>query len=798
MRIYFSIIFFILINTDVYSQEDCSLSVFGKVLDIKTKESISGVLIKIIESEKFTTTDEEGKFRLDNLCSYNLRSKVSRYGYYDSIFQIKEKNVTIYLSQKTFELNPVLIVDEKEKNVGTKSISKRSIKIKDKPIDPTQSLASLISNTDGVTLTSVGSNVELPVIHGLYGNRVLVLNNYLKHGFQNWGDEHAPEINISSAEAVTVLKGSSGVRFGPEALGGAIIVEPNPIKINNPFYFNLGSGFQTNGNGINFNLKSGTGYKTWGYFLGVDYIKIGDRHTPSYSLTNSGKEEKSFNLGFHYHLNNFDIKLFYSYVDLNLALLRSSFFHSGNALSRAIDSETPLFIRPFSYKINEPNQIADHHFTKAKINWWFKENEKISLTFGSQLNSRKEFDVRRNSHKPIIDLDLNTFDYLLEWEHSINENFDGLVGLHFFNQDNDNNPGTGTTAFIPNYNTNRWSLFVLETKKIGNNLIEAGVRLDNEKNNIRGRELNQNIFRDEFNHTNITLSIGYENKISETFSIRSNFGSAWRTPNMAELYSFGGHSFKNTFGLLRYYFDSSDKIMTDKVIKMEENLISPEKGLKFINEFNWNENKTNIKMTLFSNYILNYVFERPIGIFQTIRGPMPYFIYDQSEIIFLGSDISLERKISQRTNSTFTLNYLWSRNLKKKEKLINQPPIRLSNNLIWNTNPFWKINFSEISLLPSYTFKQFQAPTTITPQNFIDGSINITKDSEIFDIKDAPNGYFLIDMSWKMNVNNFSLSFIVKNLFNKKYRNYLNQMRYFADELGRNFIFNLSYSFKKN
>ena len=138
-----------------------------------------------------------------------------------------------------------------------------------------------------------------------------MLNNYLKHGFQNWGDDHAPEINISSVERISVIKGSSGVRFGPEALGGAIIVEPDPMKLRQPYYLNINSGYQSNGRGNNFSIKTGNGYKNLGFNLGVNYMKIGDRHTPSYSLTNSGKEEKAFNFGFHYHLKNFDIKLYY-------------------------------------------------------------------------------------------------------------------------------------------------------------------------------------------------------------------------------------------------------------------------------------------------------------------------------------------------------------------------------------------------------------------------------------------------------------------------------------------------------
>ena len=86
---------------------------------------------------------------------------------------------------------------------------------------------------------------------------------------------------------------------------------------------------------------------------------------------------------------------------------------------------------------------------------------------------------------------------------------------------------------------------------------------------------------------------------------------------------------------------------------------------------------------------------------------------------------------------------------------------------------------------------------TITPENLINGTASITSESDIFDFKDAPEGYFLLDFSWKININDFGFSLIVKNLLNEKYRNYLNEMRYFADEPGRNFIINLSYNFKK-
>jgi iron complex outermembrane receptor protein len=127
---------------------------------------------------------------------------------------------------------------------------------------------------------------------------------------------------------------------------------------------------------------------------------------------------------------------------------------------------------------------------------------------------------------------------------------------------------------------------------------------------------------------------------------------------------------------------------------------------------------------------------------------------------------------------------------------LNLPPVRIENSINWDTNNFWKINSSEISLSPSYTFQQFQAPMTISPESLINGTNNITSDTDIFDFKDAPEGYFLLDFSWKFNIKDFTASVMVNNVLNKKYRNYLNSMRYFADEVGRNFMINLTYSFK--
>jgi len=782
-----------------FSQVDtCSYSISGKILDTKTKESIPFANVRVRGSKKFAITDTKGNFLIKGLCDAKNTLLVSYVGYDDFICENCSQNgkgLRIYLNSKVFELESVIIQEEEIKEEGTQTISQISLGEAELKSNVTQSLASSIAEEQGVTLTAVGTNVQLPVIHGLYGSRILILNNGLKHGFQNWGKDHAPEIDVSTANNVVILKGAAGVRYGAEALGGAIVVEAHPLLLNQPFGLDVRTGYQTNGKGYYINSEVGQGLKNWTYHLGVNYTRIGDRHTPDYSLTNSGKEEKSIHGGLRYQFKDWSFKAYYSYVNQDLAILRSSVAHSGTAFVRGINSDEPVIIKPFSYDINQPNQSTHHHLGKAELEWNYSDKASLMFRFGTQLNQRNEYDVRRNAHKPIIDLDLITNDYQLEWKHFGWMGLDGLIGLQVFTQDNDNNPGTGTTPFIPNYNTSRYSGFLVEMFEKGKNTYEVGVRLDYEYNNVRGRETNQAIFRDEYSFTNLTSSLGYIRKVGDNATFRTNIGTAWRTPNMSELYSFGQHGFKTSFGLLRYYANENGDLRTDKVVPLNESNVSPEKGYKWINEFEIQGKSSKYTFTAYSHYIENFIFDKPIAVIGTIRGPMPVFIFDQANAVFIGGDLTWQKKWSNSLDGTFGISYLWSRNIQKEEVLIDQPPLTTNYKLVWKAKDFWKIKSSEFSFKPSYTFRQFQAPRTVRADELIDGTVAITTESEIFDFKDAPDGYFLLDVSWTFNLKPFEASISVQNLLNTSYRNYLNQMRYFADEMGRNFLFTINYKF---
>lgn len=778
--------------TFVWSQEN---TFFGEVVDATTGEKIQEVYISSSEiSNLFVFTNEEGKFSFTSTKN-NLQIELERIGYETKSILLNANSFTsIQLNPSENNLEEVTLVSKSITERGVQSLSQIDLGAEVLQKNSSAQLGSVLAQIEGVTFISTGQNVQLPVIHGLYGNRILILNNGFKHGFQNWGSDHAPEIDVSGAEVIKVMKGAAGVKYGPDALGGAVVIENNAMDLNKAFYLTTTSTYQTNGKGYGINTSFGEGKKNLSYHFGGSFNRVGDRRAPGYNLTNTGMEDVAIRAGIRYDYKKWSFKSNYSIVNQNLGILRASIGSSGAALIRNIEAPKPTFIRPFSYRINEPNQEIQHQLASVKAIRSFSDDSRLIISFAKQWNARKEFDVRRNAELPVLDLELETDDLQLEWEHSLTDKISGSVGLQYFFQSNRNNPGTLVTPFIPNYEVSRYSAFVLETLNLNKSSWEFGVRYDFEENTVGGRDNRNVVFQDNFSFSNFSVSIGNIYPLNKQLTFRNNIGLGWRPPNMAELYSFGQHESQTTFGLLRYQPSDENIIEASRVTPFDESDVSPENSIKYTAEIEWRSEKDYVSFSAYTNYINSFIFSRPIGVLGTARGPMPTFIIDQADALFLGSDISYTRYYHKNGKARFGASYIWSRNVERNEALINQPPIHLNARI---DHSFYKLGFLDevdLSLHPTYTFRQFQAPRVISIRSLVEGTAELSIDDPIFDFLAPPSGYFLLNASVGARVNDFYFSVEGRNLLNTNYRDYLNNMRYFADEMGINILFSVTYS----
>ena len=93
----------------------------------------------------------------------------------------------------------------------------------------TSSLSQNLTNIAGISTLKTGSNIEKPIIHGLYGSRIAIIQQNSKLEDQQWGNEHAPNIDVLMFDKIEVVKGAASVRYGAKAIGGAVLLEQSKL-----------------------------------------------------------------------------------------------------------------------------------------------------------------------------------------------------------------------------------------------------------------------------------------------------------------------------------------------------------------------------------------------------------------------------------------------------------------------------------------------------------------------------------------------------------------------------------------
>ncbi|HOL99121.1 MAG: Plug domain-containing protein [Bacteroidales bacterium] len=97
------------------------------------------------------------------------------------------------------------------------------------------SLMSSLERLPGVSTMDIGSGQSKPVIRGLGFNRVVVVENNIKHEAQQWGADHGLEIDQYAVNNVEVIKGPASLIYGSDAMGGIIDMKNRKVPVENSF-----------------------------------------------------------------------------------------------------------------------------------------------------------------------------------------------------------------------------------------------------------------------------------------------------------------------------------------------------------------------------------------------------------------------------------------------------------------------------------------------------------------------------------------------------------------------------------
>ena len=106
-----SIIFCLICASLVYSQE-CSLSINGTIKDFHDGTLIQDATIYIKQIEKYTTSNSNGVFSINNLCKGNYTLVISHISCEDKTVEIDltdSKIINVFLEHHIEELNEVTV-----------------------------------------------------------------------------------------------------------------------------------------------------------------------------------------------------------------------------------------------------------------------------------------------------------------------------------------------------------------------------------------------------------------------------------------------------------------------------------------------------------------------------------------------------------------------------------------------------------------------------------------------------------------------------------------------------------------
>lgn len=739
--------------------QHCDLQITGHVEDADVKQKLSGASVTLLEINTTQITDDSGDFIFNNICAGNYTIQITHISCDTLIKKInvsKSIHTDFYLPHSRKVLGEVYVQAEKGiQNTGYKkeilASEMRSLR--------GLTLGETLSHLEGVTTLQNGSTISKPVVHGLHGNRILMINNGVRQEGQQWGNEHAPEIDPFIADKLSIIKGVDELRYGSDAIGGVILIQPRSLKFMPGIQTNFQTGYFSNNqlgylSGLmEFSPSGNLAFRIHGTFR-----KAANVSTPNYRLNNTAMEEIATSFTVAAKHKHFKQELFYSLFTTKLGIFTGS--HTGNLtdLLIAIDADKPndVYLVENTYTIGRPRQEAIHQLAKWK-GVLEKNGHTLQTTLAAQFNTRKEFDVvRSHTTKPQSELNINTLSQDIFWEQPAAKGFRGITGISFSQQFNRFNG----RYFIPNYNAYTLGGYYLQKWKKHKWDIQAGARYDHKTIETFRLQFGGTTTNHDFSFNTIATSLNVAYKLKKQLEVNANISLASRAPYVNELLSNGIHHGSAS------YEKGDINLSTEKSTNLNVGVY-----------YTSTDKKLEVSLLLFSNIIQDFIYRvpQPDSPVLTIAGAFPLITYQQTDARLDGADLKVNWKILPKINWVNKMSLLYARNTITNDWLIGMPPHRVSTSFSYDLKDLKVFKENNISVEVDYVDKQHRTP-------------NKTLGST--DYKNPPSAYQLINLYAgtviELNKTPLAISISVRNLLNTSYRDYLNSMRYFTDEAGIN------------
>lgn len=285
-----------------HAQPNGTLS--GRLLNSLSGAPISGATVILEELRREAVSDTDGNFRFDNVPPGTYHLSVRFEGFSSRRTEIIMGGVA------TAPVDVLVDPDLHFQDVASVSAEVRS---QFETYQPTSvlsgqelakqlemSLGTTLENQPGVASRNFGPAPSRPVIRGLGGDRVLILQDGQRMSdLSSQSGDHGVTVNPAGAERIEVVRGPATLLYGANAIGGLvnIITEEIPTRPVNGasgnFTFDLGSAAKEAGGAGSVHVGNGT----FALQAGGGGRRAGDFDTPEGEVLNSQSRSGFGNVG---------------------------------------------------------------------------------------------------------------------------------------------------------------------------------------------------------------------------------------------------------------------------------------------------------------------------------------------------------------------------------------------------------------------------------------------------------------------------------------------------------------------
>ena len=774
-----------------YAQQ-CSYTLSGVVIDLHDQNPLAGATIVLAGSEQVFTTNDQGEYRIPGLCEATYTFQISHPACNVQTIRIAIKGDTernINMEHHLEELGEVEIEGARNRELSTTA---PVVQLEADAIDlnSSGSIGDALKNISGVSSLNTGTTIVKPVIQGLHSSRITLINKGTRIQDQEWGEEHAPNVDLNTAGSVRVIKGASGLQFGGDAVGGTIILDAPKIPVIDTLYgYTLLSG-ATNGRGGSSTTNVTKSFNNGWFGAAQGTLKrFGDVEAPDYILSNTALYERDFSLRLGVNRYRYGIEANFEWYRTDIGILRASHLGSTQDLVSALNSNVPLFIEPFTYGLESPRQAVTHTTLRIKGFKRFENFGKLDVQYDFQQNERLEFDIRRSDERddiPAIDLELTTHTLIADFDYTADNTVTAKAGVLARFQDNFADPNTGVRRIIPDYERYDLGLYLIGGKNWKNWDIEAGIRYD--FNHIDALKFYRTSFWEQrgydvlfadivvddlgtqilanpvFDFHNVSATAGVRHNFKKGYALSGNYALSSRAPNPAELFSEGLQQSAAQFQLGSLTFDQETSNKVSVTFERSEDI--------------WSFN-----ITPYANFVDDFLLLEPTNIITTLRGAFQVWEYRQTQARLLGIDWNTEVRLHKNVVFNNQFSIVKGQDISLDRALIDIPAANLRNGITFS-KPEWKN-------LKVYVESYFVFEQNEFPDNNFEAFIPQTQSTVLVDISTPPPSYHLINVQTGIDFNVFNASVLhlalnINNIFDTSYREYLNSFRFYADEPGRN------------